>query len=159
MKTMREYQRLKGRSPLHTHTPTHPHTHTPTHPHTHTHCIQQVCNNTSTEYWLLIRHTGDAIILSKLLSGSSKHAVTVTCIRKKYQSCSAIYIMHICCHITNADENSMRQKASSLSTFYIRLLSRDEEYFFSESTIFRSCLDNGRQLFWLAMRCKFKCTT
>jgi hypothetical protein len=36
MKTMREYQRLKGRSPLHTHTPTHPHTHTPTHPHTHT---------------------------------------------------------------------------------------------------------------------------
>ena len=133
-----------------------------THPHTptHTHTASSKCAIIHRRsMWLLIRHTGDAIILSKLLSGSSKHAVTVTCIRKKYQSCSAIYIMHICCHITNADENSMRQKASSLSTFYIRLLSRDEEYFFSESTIFRSCLDNGRQLFWLAMRCKFKCTT
>src|SRR5918994_3198341 len=148
MKTMRESQRLKGRSPLHIHT--HPPTHTAS-----SKCA--IIHRRS--MWLLIRHTGDAIILSKLLSGRSKHAVTVTCIRKKYQSCSAIYTMHICCHITNADENTMRQKASSLSTFYIRLLSRDEEYFFSESTIFRSCLDNGRQLFWLAMRCKFKCTT
>jgi hypothetical protein len=129
-----------------------------THTHTHTASSKYAIIHRRS-MWLLIRHTGDAIILSKLLSGSSKHAVTVTCIRKKYQSCSAIYIMHICCHITNADENSMRQKASSLSTFYIRLLSRDEECFFSESTIFRSCLDNGRQLFWLAMRCKFKCTT
>jgi hypothetical protein len=56
MKTMSEYQRLKGSSPLHIHTHTsthtHPHTHphTHTHTHTHTHCIQHVRNNTSTEY-------------------------------------------------------------------------------------------------------------